>query len=103
MLQLSPGERDAGMEYQVLSESLGRGGVEAVKSALEEFAGRASVKDLDAAVDMACRVIADDTARIEAHADRYAAQLHRRGASRTTARRSFERLWAIGTHRPRVR
>ncbi|MEU0823181.1 hypothetical protein [Streptomyces mirabilis] len=63
-----------GMEYELLSEIRGRGGVEAVTSALEGFAGRASEEELDAAVDVACRVIADDTARIEAHADQQKAR-----------------------------
>jgi hypothetical protein len=45
-----------------------------VENALEELVGRASAEDLDAAVDVACRVIADDTARIAAHADQQKAR-----------------------------
>ncbi len=60
------------MDYEFLSQILERGGTEAVQAALEDFAGRASEEKLKAAVDLACQVIADDTARIKARGDRHA-------------------------------
>ncbi|KOU54209.1 hypothetical protein [Streptomyces sp. WM6378] len=58
-----------------MSEILARGGVAAVESALEGFAGQASEDELEEAVDLACRVISDDTARIGAHADQQGARV----------------------------
>lgn len=46
-----------------------------MQATLEDFSGRASEDELDAAVDLACRVIADDTARIKAEADQVAGQV----------------------------
>jgi hypothetical protein len=62
------------MDYEFLSQILERGGAEAVQAALEDFAGRASEDKLNAAVDLACKVIADDTARIRARGDRHKAE-----------------------------
>ncbi|MGW0828331.1 hypothetical protein [Streptomyces sp. NPDC002845] len=68
------------MDYEFWSQILERGGVEAVKAALEDFADRASEDELDAAVDLACTVIADDTARITARGDRDKAEADRLAA-----------------------
>lgn len=65
------------MDYEFLSQILERGGVEAVQAALEDFASGASEEELDAAVDLACKVIADDTARIQARGDRDKAETDR--------------------------
>jgi hypothetical protein len=68
------------MDDELLSQILERGGVEAVQAALEDFAGRVSDDELDATVDAACKVIADDTARIRARGDRYKAEAARLAA-----------------------
>ncbi|MFJ3804700.1 hypothetical protein ACIPSJ_51665 [Streptomyces sp. NPDC090088] len=68
------------MDYEFFSQVLKHGGVEAVETALEDFAGRACGDELDAAVDVACRVIADDTARIKARGERDKAVANRLAA-----------------------
>ncbi|MFI9176091.1 hypothetical protein [Streptomyces lincolnensis] len=57
------------MDYEAWSEILERSGVDAVQAALEDLAGRVRPDELAAAVDLACKVIADDTARITARGD----------------------------------
>ncbi|MFG2653328.1 hypothetical protein [Streptomyces sp. NPDC048436] len=63
------------MDYEFWNDIHHRGGIPAVKSALEELAERGSPEDVDAAMDLACQVIADDTARIQARADQAEARL----------------------------
>ncbi|MEV0319894.1 hypothetical protein ACIBKX_17350 [Streptomyces sp. NPDC050658] len=63
------------MDYEFWNDIHERGGIPAVKNALAELAERGSPEDVDAAMDLACRVIADDTARIQARADRAEARL----------------------------
>ncbi|MEU5952348.1 hypothetical protein [Streptomyces sp. NPDC047525] len=63
------------MDYEFWNDIHHRGGIPAVKSALEELAERGSAEDVDAAMDLACRVIADDTARLQARADQAEARL----------------------------
>ncbi|MGQ4390536.1 hypothetical protein [Streptomyces sp. SAS_270] len=64
------------MDHEILSEDFERGGVEAVTAALEDFAGRATGAELDAAVDLTCKLIADDTARIKARGDQDLAEVN---------------------------
>ncbi|WP_314416211.1 hypothetical protein [Streptomyces sp. DSM 40484] len=61
------------MDHDFLSQVFERGGVEAVTAALEDFASRATHAGLDAAVDLTCQVIAEDTARTRARGDQAAA------------------------------
>jgi hypothetical protein len=63
------------MDYEFWNDIHHRGGIPAVKSALEELAGRGSAEEVDAAMDLACQVIADDTARIQTRADQAEARL----------------------------
>lgn len=63
------------MDYEFWNDIHTRGGIPAVKSALEELAERGSPEDVDAAMDLACQVIADDTARLQARADQAEARL----------------------------
>ncbi|MEV8313657.1 hypothetical protein AB0Q95_05740 [Streptomyces sp. NPDC059900] len=63
------------MDYEFWNDIHQRGGIPAVKSALEELAERSSAQDVDAAMDLACQVIADDTARLQARADQAEARL----------------------------
>lgn len=67
--------QNARMDYEFWNEIHARGGIPAVKSALGELAERGSPEDVDAAMDLACQVIADDTARIQARADQAEARL----------------------------
>ncbi|MFE0102444.1 hypothetical protein [Streptomyces sp. NPDC059009] len=59
------------MDYEYWTEIHARGGIPAVKSALEELteADGADPQRVDAAVEAALQVIADDTARLQARAD----------------------------------
>ncbi|MFB7368971.1 hypothetical protein ACFC0D_03905 [Streptomyces sp. NPDC056222] len=57
------------LDYDALQRIFARGGSDAVKRALEDFARTADDAQLNAAVDRACAVIAADTARITAVAD----------------------------------
>ncbi|MEU7011910.1 hypothetical protein [Streptomyces sp. NPDC046332] len=59
----------------MLQQIYARGGPEAVKRALEDFALVADDEELDAAVDRACAVIAAETARITAVADQREARI----------------------------
>ncbi|MGW6057674.1 hypothetical protein [Streptomyces sp. NPDC055189] len=63
------------MDYEFWNDIHRRGGISAVKSALEELSERASAEDVNAAMDLACQVIADDTARLQARADQAEARL----------------------------
>ncbi|MGW5861530.1 hypothetical protein ACWFRJ_05060 [Streptomyces sp. NPDC055239] len=63
------------MDYEFWNDIHHRGGIPAVKSALEELAERGSAEDVEAAMDLACQVIADDTARLQARADQAEARL----------------------------
>lgn len=63
------------MDYEFWNDIHHRGGIPAVKSALEELAERGSAEDVDAAMELACQVIADDTARLQARADQAEARL----------------------------
>ncbi|MGW7086920.1 hypothetical protein [Streptomyces sp. BA2] len=63
------------MDYEFWNDIHTRGGIPAVKNALEELAERGSPEDVDAAMDLACRVIEDDTARLQARADQAEARL----------------------------
>ena len=65
----------ARMDYEFWNDIHHRGGIPAVKSALEELAERGSPEDVNAAMDLACQVIADDTARLQARADQAEARL----------------------------
>ncbi|MDG4861937.1 hypothetical protein P8605_27730 [Streptomyces sp. T-3] len=62
------------MDYEFWSEVHARGGLPAVESALKELATRAGPEEVDAAVDVVCRVIEDGTARINALADQHEAK-----------------------------
>ncbi|WP_329112317.1 hypothetical protein [Streptomyces sp. NBC_01353] len=57
------------LDHDVLQQIFTRGGSDAVKRALDDFARTAGDEQLNAAVDQACAVIAADTARITAVAD----------------------------------
>ncbi|MFF5933436.1 hypothetical protein [Streptomyces sp. NPDC012508] len=63
------------LDQEMLQQIYARGGSEAVKRALEDFALVAGDEDLDAAVDQACAVIAAETARITAVADQREARI----------------------------
>ncbi|MFG2500478.1 hypothetical protein ACGFSB_19955 [Streptomyces sp. NPDC048441] len=63
------------MDYEFWNDIHSRGGIPAVKSALEEVAERGTPEDVDAAMELAYQVIADDTARIQARADQAEARL----------------------------
>ncbi|WP_367038743.1 hypothetical protein [Streptomyces sp. Je 1-332] len=63
------------MDYEFWNDIHSRGGIPAVKNALEELAERGSPEDVDSAMDLACRVIEDDTARLQARADQAEARL----------------------------
>lgn len=63
------------MDYEFWNDIHTRGGIPAVKGALEELAERGSAEEVDAAMDLACQVIADDTARLQARADQAEARL----------------------------
>lgn len=85
------------MDHEFLSDVLGRGGAEALEKALAEFAGRAgSDEELEAAVDLVCRVIADDTARLTALGDQRKAELQKakvRGSSGRSPKCSGRPIW----------
>ncbi|MEW2121794.1 hypothetical protein AB0945_43095 [Streptomyces sp. NPDC005474] len=90
------------MAYEFLSDVLGRGGAEALEKALAEFAGRAgSDAELEAAVDLVCRVIADDTARLTAVGDQRKAEAElqkakMRGLEREVAEVRWQADMAVG-------
>ncbi|MEU6948668.1 hypothetical protein ABZ957_26090 [Streptomyces sp. NPDC046316] len=63
------------LDQETLQQIYARGGSEAVKRALEDFALVAGDEELDAAVDQACAVIAAETARITAVADQREARI----------------------------
>lgn len=63
------------MDYEFWNDIHTRGGIPAVKGALEELAERGSAEDVDAAMELACQVIADDTSRLQARADQAEARL----------------------------
>ncbi|MEU7113044.1 hypothetical protein [Streptomyces sp. NPDC046182] len=63
------------LDQEMLQQIYARGGPEAVKRALEDFALVADDEELDAAVDQACAVIAAETARITAVADQREARI----------------------------
>ncbi|MEU6986513.1 hypothetical protein ABZ946_24290 [Streptomyces sp. NPDC046324] len=63
------------LDQEMLQQIYARGGSDAVKRALEEFALVAGNEELDAAVDQACAVIAAETARISAVADQREARI----------------------------
>ncbi|MEU7038512.1 hypothetical protein ABZ958_33265 [Streptomyces sp. NPDC046237] len=63
------------LDQEMLQQIYARGGSEAVKRALEDFALVAGDEELDAAVDQACAVIAAETARITAVADQREARI----------------------------
>ncbi|MFE5614327.1 hypothetical protein [Streptomyces sp. NPDC056470] len=63
------------LDQETLQEIYARGGADAVKRALEDFAAVAGDEELDAAVELACAVIAAETARITAVADQREARI----------------------------
>ncbi|MFI5972179.1 hypothetical protein [Streptomyces sp. NPDC051452] len=67
------------MDYDFWSQIFERGGVDAVQAALGDFAPCASEDELDAAVDLACQVVDDDTDRVIARVDRIRARKSRFG------------------------
>ncbi|MFH8612868.1 hypothetical protein ACH4D5_35885 [Streptomyces sp. NPDC018029] len=58
------------MDYEYWKDIHDRGGIPAVKSALEDLPGDLPPQDADAATALALQVIEDDIARINARADR---------------------------------
>ncbi|MEU5899684.1 hypothetical protein [Streptomyces venezuelae] len=58
------------MDYEFWKDIHERGGIPAVKTALEALPGDLAPRDADAATEMALKVIEDDIARINARADR---------------------------------
>ncbi|WP_055568563.1 hypothetical protein [Streptomyces atriruber] len=58
------------MDYEFWKEIHERGGIPAVKSALEALPGDLPPQDADAATELALKVIEDDIARINERADR---------------------------------
>ncbi|MEV7197291.1 hypothetical protein AB0N81_36610 [Streptomyces sp. NPDC093510] len=58
------------MDYEFWKEIHDRGGIPAVKSALEDLPGDLAPQDADATTALALKVIEDDIARINARADR---------------------------------
>ncbi|QES45616.1 hypothetical protein DEJ49_35650 [Streptomyces venezuelae] len=58
------------MDYEFWKEIHERGGIPAVKTALEELPADLPPQDADAATELALKVIEDDIARINARADR---------------------------------
>ncbi|MFE7951258.1 hypothetical protein [Streptomyces sp. NPDC057426] len=63
------------LDQETLQQIYARGGSDAVKRALEDFAVVAADEELDAAVELACSVIAAETARITAVADQREARI----------------------------
>ncbi|MFF9915407.1 hypothetical protein [Streptomyces sp. NPDC013457] len=63
------------LDQETLQQIYARGGSDAVKRALEEYAAVAGDEELDAAVELACEVIAAETARITAVADQREARI----------------------------
>jgi hypothetical protein len=58
------------MDYEFWKDIHGRGGIPAVRSALEALPDDLPPQDADAAAELAMRVIEEDIARINARADR---------------------------------
>lgn len=84
------------MDYEFLNQILDRGGVEAVQAALKDFAGRASDEELEAAVELACKAIADDTARVRARGDRDKAEADQLAAQAAGLKREVAELeWQL--------
>lgn len=65
------------MDYEFWKEIHERGGIPAVKSALEDLPGDLPPQDADAATELALKVIEDDIARINARADQAEARARR--------------------------
>ncbi|MEU6120586.1 hypothetical protein [Streptomyces sp. NPDC047123] len=65
------------MDYEFWKEIHERGGISAVKSALEDLPGDLPPRDADAATELALKVIEDDIARINARADQAEARARR--------------------------
>lgn len=57
------------MDYEFWKEIHARGGIPAVKTALEELPADLPQQEADAATELALKVIEDDIARINARAD----------------------------------
>ncbi|MFF1381627.1 hypothetical protein [Streptomyces sp. NPDC058308] len=57
------------MDYQFWKDIHARGGIPAVRSALEDLPGDLPPQEADAATELALKVIEDDIARINARAD----------------------------------
>ncbi|MFD4632463.1 hypothetical protein ACFVYR_29910 [Streptomyces sp. NPDC058284] len=84
------------MDYEFWKEIHARGGIPAVKSALEDLPGDLPAKEADAATELALKVIEDDIARINARADRAEARASQLAAQ---AREVNQQLSAHATNR----